>query len=304
MENAQETKKCDNENNPFKEPTDICTYRRYLDSNSSNSKATVYAAQCRGKHEYMEDRYSISTFTIDNDFFLLAAVMDGHGGDQAAENTKHLFADTVNNRMKQFYNSSLKISQINKYVSDIMKYTFYICDRSVEDESGTTLSCILVRKKNNTWDHMWVANVGDSCVYSIANPHDTPEKLTELHIYDKSPTEQKRFRTQTQVQANNKGRIEVCDKGEKITLAMTRAIGDITFGPAISAEPYTAEHKLKHNYIVLATDGIWDYDQNAKQVQNILYKTKRDKARTILETFNNQYEMEDNATIVVIKFNL
>ncbi|RYG68891.1 protein serine/threonine phosphatase 2C family protein [archaeon] len=195
--------------------------------------------------------------------------------------------------------------------------------------SGAT--CVIACVSNN---RLTVYNCGDSravlgrrsasgaiAAYPLSNDHK-PDK----------PEERKRILgcgghlgcRQVLVNQGNRGpvsmpvgpcRVWYQHRGETLGLAMSRSLGDsIVHKVGVTAEPELTEHQIDDHdeFIILATDGVWDVVDNNHAVQMVFGVASRSVNWSVLEASNavcrfarSRWEklspMVDDITCVVVK---
>ena len=88
-------------------------------------------------------------------------------------------------------------------------------------------------------------------------------------------------------------------------LAVTRAFGDLSLkkNMGLTAKPQVkkVEIRLNHRYVVVASDGLWDY-VNAKIVQKLLKEGEQPDviARNLIKTALAQGSI-DNISVIVVR---
>ena len=88
-------------------------------------------------------------------------------------------------------------------------------------------------------------------------------------------------------------------------LAITRAFGDLslkkTMGLIVKPEVKKVEIRLSHKYLVVASDGLWDFI-STNSVQQILKQQLEpdDIARTLIKKALSEGS-GDNVTVIVVK---
>jgi serine/threonine protein phosphatase PrpC len=107
-------------------------------------------------------------------------------------------------------------------------------------------------------------------------------------------------------------------RGETLGLAMSRSLGDLVVHKSgCSAEPEIIEHTIEDNdeFLVMATDGVWDVMDNNQVVQlvhNFVSKSNNDwnandAASAVAKYARGRWErmspMVDDITCIVIKLN-
>jgi len=131
--------------------------------------------------------------------------------------------------------------------------------------SGTTATIAMVFP-----DQLAVANVGDSRAIICCDEHGSPIQLTVDHTASK-PEERERLKgLGARVLQRGVWRLE----GE---LALSRSIGDLPYDRFLSREPHITTRKLggSQEFMVLASDGLWDVMSNEEVVEFVRKKMKQ-----------------------------
>ena len=227
-------------------------------------------------------------FNIQNNHLSLFAVFDGHGGTYIAEYLKNNFAENLKNTIKT--NKKLRFTEIlEKSIKDI--------DKNIEkleksQNCGSTGTIVIV---NN--DDIYCANVGDSKCFYINEKE--AKQLTEDH----------NCKNKKEVELLKKKGVSVFNQRVYGTLSLTRSFGDTAFkvDDGITANPYIKKifcDKNQVKYIVIASDGIWDFVD-----EKVLFKISQDLKEENCKEFCNKlidYALEngskDNISCIIIKF--
>lgn len=164
--------------------------------------------------------------------------------------------------------------------------------------SGAT--CVLLIIQNR---RLVIANCGDSrAVLGVRNPSSgqlVAQALSNDHKPDR-PEERKRIVASggrlgcRQVLVNDHGmaiptgpcRVWYTYRGDSMGLAMSRSLGDlIVHNVGVIAEPEVIEHVLEGNdeFVILATDGVWDVVDNNQAVQLVATVSSKSPAWSTLE---------------------
>ncbi|KAJ9128463.1 hypothetical protein P3X46_022141 [Hevea brasiliensis] len=205
-------------------------------------EGSVYSVYCkRGRREAMEDRFS-AVLDLQGDpkqaFF---GIFDGHGGSKAAQYASEYLDKNI-------------VKEIDKrdeeQLEDAVKHGYLNTDSQFLKEDLRGGSCCvtaLVRKGN-----LVVSNVGDCrAVVSISG---VAEALTS----DQRPSrEDEKNRIE-----NLGGYVDLIHGVWRIqgSLAVSRGIGDGHLKQWVIAEPETKIIKINHDheFLILASDGLWD----------------------------------------------
>ncbi|KAJ8368787.1 hypothetical protein SKAU_G00088150 [Synaphobranchus kaupii] len=262
-----------------------------------SNNVAVYSIQ--GRRDHMEDRFEVLTDVVNKSHPSIFGIFDGHGGEAAAEYVKTHLPEVLKQHLlayeKEKENSILSYPAIlEQHILSVDKEMLDKLSASY-DEAGTTCLIALLSDKELT-----VANVGDSrgvlCDKdgnAIALSHDhKPYQLKE----------RKRIkRAGGFISFNGSWRVQGI-------LAMSRSLGDyplknlnvIIPDPDILAFDLD---KLQPEFMILASDGLWDAFSNEEAVRFI--KERLDEPHfgaksIVLQSFYRG--CPDNITVMVIKF--
>ena len=242
--------------------------------------------QIRGRREYQEDRYDIATShkkTITH-----VCIFDGHGGDIVSQHLKDNFLKLVKKQQV------ISETTIQKTVDAIETALLAKFPRDVL----TTGSTFLYSGFNFDRMLMYVANVGDSRI--VGCQKNRAVDLSHDHKPD-GPSEKKRIKKM--------GYSVEFDRSDKIYrvdgYALSRAVGDLGT-PAVIARIDFFEYSIKnYDYVVLASDGLWDVMESQDVVDFVsrMYKDKHVKVGDISKKLvNHAYNLGswDNITVVIV----
>lgn len=213
---------------------------------------------------------------FDNRDVNIYCVLDGHG------ESGHL----VSKRCREVFPQHLRTSNLDmKRAFSLIQNDLNSCDIDVRCSGAT---CVMVTLSANK---LAVSNCGDSRAVlgrRSANGTITPVPLSNDHKPDK-PEERKRVLAcgghlgcrQVMVSQGTRGPVTVPVgptrvwyqfRGDTLGLAMSRSLGDaVVHRSGVSAEPETIEHIVDDydDFLIIATDGIWDVVDNSQAVQLI-----------------------------------
>ncbi|XP_065881242.1 probable protein phosphatase 2C 25 [Euphorbia lathyris] len=209
-----------------------------------------YSVYCKkGRREFMEDRFS-STVDVQGDSYLaMFGIFDGHGGSKAAEyaaeNLDKNIADEV-------------VRRNDNEIEDAVRQGYLITDAEFLKEDVRGGSCCvtaLIRKGN-----LVVSNIGDCrAVMSIGG---VAQALTSDHRLSRED-EKERIE-------NSGGYVDLVHGILRVqgSLAVSRAFGDGHLKQWVIAEPETKILRIKpeHEFLILASDGLWDKVGNQEAV--------------------------------------
>ncbi|KAF0698357.1 Aste57867_11007 [Aphanomyces stellatus] len=290
----------------------------------------------KGPKQSQEDAYYIGAFrggrltlngftgTNDPEEEGCFGVFDGHGGDRASRHCAEFIFQRIHaNLQKRGFTSSSDASEseLKSIIRDsILEIDGEFCQLSTAQqafggkfpmcsmEDGSTLVIAMIRG-----DKIFVANVGDS--RAVLCQRTSKGKVSGVPLSrDHKPDD-----------PIERQRIEA--KGGRVTgvrpalfttlwpftrwmdvprvdgiLSMTRAIGDATLKPPISAEPDLFVHALgpTDKYLILACDGLWDVISNDKAAKIACRSPSAQAAASALCKYAMQKASEDNVTVLVV----
>uniref|UniRef100_A0A0D3GHC5 protein-serine/threonine phosphatase n=1 Tax=Oryza barthii TaxID=65489 RepID=A0A0D3GHC5_9ORYZ len=240
----------------------------------------------KGRRPSMEDRFSIKMTTINEQTVSLFGVFDGHGGSLAAEYLKeHLFENLVNHP-ELLRDTKLAISQT--FLKTDADFLESVSSNPFRDDGSTAVTAILVG------NHLYVGNVGDSRVVALKAGKAVP--LSEDHKPNRKD-EQKRI--------EDAGGIVVFDDTWRVNglLAMSRAFGNRALKHYVKAEPDIQEKVVDESleYLILATDGLWDVMRNEDAVSLLKAQDGPKAAAMKLTEVAHSRLTLDNITCIVLQ---
>ncbi|XP_057953663.1 probable protein phosphatase 2C 25 [Malania oleifera] len=209
-----------------------------------------YSVYCkRGRREAMEDRYSAVVGLQGDPKQAFFGIFDGHGGAKAAEfaaeNMDKNILDEVGARDDEEIEEAVKKGYLNTD-SQFLK----------EDlRGGSCCVTALIRNGN-----LVVSNAGDC--RAVISRGGTAEALTSDH---RPSREDEKDRIE-----NLGGYVDCCRGVWRIlgSLAVSRGIGDRHLKQWVIAEPETKVLRIEpeHEFLILASDGLWDKVNNQEAV--------------------------------------
>ncbi|RVW70868.1 putative protein phosphatase 2C 59 [Vitis vinifera] len=255
-------------------------------SNSHNGKFSYGYASSPGKRSSMEDFYETRIDGVEGEIVGLFGVFDGHGGARAAEYVKqNLFSNLI--RHPKF------ISDTKSAIADAYKHTdseFLKSENNQNRDAGSTASTAIL-----VGDRLLVANVGDS--RAVICRGGNAIAVSRDHKPD---------------QTDERQRIE--DAGGFVmwagtwrvggVLAVSRAFGDRLLKQYVVADPEIQEEKIDSSleFLILASDGLWDVVTNEEAVAMIKPIPDPEEAAKRLMQEAYQRGSADNITCVVVRF--
>ncbi|XP_010247126.1 PREDICTED: probable protein phosphatase 2C 59 isoform X1 [Nelumbo nucifera] len=287
---------------------------------SQNGKFSYGYASSPGKRSSMEDFYETRIDGVDGEIVGLFGVFDGHGGARAAEYVKqNLFSNLI--RHPKFISDTksaigacpctdfnIKASSLF-YV--ILQLLFWVCpnytcfaadayshtdseflksENTQNRDAGSTASTAIL-----VGDRLLVANVGDS--RAVICRGGNAIAVSRDHKPD---------------QTDERQRIE--DAGGFVmwagtwrvggVLAVSRAFGDRLLKQFVVADPEIQEEVIDSSleFLILASDGLWDVVSNEEAVSMI--KSIEDSEQAAKRLMQEAYQRgsADNITCVVVRF--
>eukprot|EP00268_Persea_americana_P058947 TRINITY_DN7176_c0_g1_i1.p1 TRINITY_DN7176_c0_g1~~TRINITY_DN7176_c0_g1_i1.p1 ORF type:complete len:325 (-),score=89.50 TRINITY_DN7176_c0_g1_i1:492-1466(-) len=253
---------------------------------SQNAKFSYGYASSPGKRSSMEDFYETRIDGVDGEIVGLFGVFDGHGGARAAEYVKqNLFSNLI--RHPKF------ISDTKSAIADAYNHTdseFLKSENSQNRDAGSTASTAIL-----VGDRLLVANVGDSRAVICRGGNAIAASR------DHKPD-----------QTDERQRIE--DAGGFVmwagtwrvggVLAVSRAFGDRLLKQYVVADPEIQEEVIDNSleFLILASDGLWDVVTNEEAVSMIKSIEDPEEAAKRLMQEAYQRGSADNITCVVVRF--
>ncbi|XP_072180226.1 protein phosphatase 1L-like [Diadema setosum] len=255
----------------------------------------VYAIQ--GRRPGMEDRFDYATGERDGLTEKFYGIYDGHGGEFAAEFTEKLLSQTVLARLATAKRRDLPVNHSRILIEEILAVDekFLTVAKSNLDMAGSTVLVALV-----TDSDVIVANVGDSRGVMC----DHKGKTVPLSYDHKPQHQQERKRIKKAggfITFNGVWRVAGI-------LATSRAIGDYPLKDLkfVVADPDILTFDIEEHdpqFLILATDGLWDTFTNEEAVQYVkerLGEPHFGAKSLVLQAFYRG--SMDNISVMVINF--
>lgn len=255
---------------------------------------------CRQGKINNEDTYTIQNF----DHFvwqenpdvcnLFCAVYDGHGGLEVSTYLKETLHEKISDKLKKEIGLP-NMSVI--FTSAYQECEEYVHNKQYEKKGSTALSAFLMGQT------LFIANTGDSrCIVSSASG-----SYTTIDHKPKIQSEYERVKeaggdiqcipkTQTPAVRTNYG-----------YLSLSRTIGDYPKPNGVIYNPqiYRFELDPSSEFMVLASDGLWDYFNNKtiEKFTTALFKNEL-KAQEVAEKIVSSAPKEhhDDITVLVVRF--
>jgi protein phosphatase 2C len=237
----------------------------------------------------MEDRYVTKKV---NDTCHVAAVFDGHSGDEVANFCSETLAGVLRGNLASKQDSVLALKSS---LTDI--------DESARKEGLTagSTACVLLLRPND----IVTANVGDSrAILFSSKDGGVTYDLSKDHKPDDDDERDRIYRAGGFVTSPKQ-----TDGVHRVMgrLSLSRALGDWDMRPWVSPNSDVTVYKRSHEdqFALLATDGVWDVmssDEVGKRVSNILKvpgSKPKDAITDILDECRRR-DSGDNVTILLV----
>uniref|UniRef100_H2LP74 Protein phosphatase 1L n=1 Tax=Oryzias latipes TaxID=8090 RepID=H2LP74_ORYLA len=259
-----------------------------------SNNVAVYSIQ--GRRDHMEDRFEVLTDIVNKSHPSIFGIFDGHGGEAAADFAKAHLPEALRQQLltyergKDFSYPTILEQQILTLDREMLEKL-----SATYNEAGTTCLVALLSDKELT-----VANVGDSRGVLC----DKNGKAIPLS-HDHKPyqlKERKRIKKAGGfISFNGSWRVQGI-------LAMSRSLGDYPLKNlnVVVSDPDVMSFdldKLQPQFMILASDGLWDTFSNEEAVRFI--KDRLDEPHfgaksIVLQSFYRG--CPDNITVMVVKF--
>ncbi|KAJ3676874.1 hypothetical protein LUZ60_002598 [Juncus effusus] len=253
---------------------------------SENGKFSYGYASSPGKRGSMEDFLETRIHLIDNQLVGLFGVFDGHGGARVAEYVKeHLISNLISH--PNF------ITDTKKAIMDAYKQTdseFLASDNSQNRDAGSTASTAVL-----VGNRLVVANVGDS--RAVICRGGEAIAVSRDHKPDQTDERQRIEEAGGFVMWAGTWRVGG-------VLAVSRAFGDKLLKQYVVVDPEIREEEINNSleFLILASDGLWDVVSNEEAVQMVRPITDPEQAAKLLMEEAYKRESSDNITCLVVRF--
>eukprot|EP01025_Chloroclados_australasicus_P019298 TRINITY_DN2052_c0_g1_i3.p3 TRINITY_DN2052_c0_g1~~TRINITY_DN2052_c0_g1_i3.p3 ORF type:complete len:295 (+),score=28.91 TRINITY_DN2052_c0_g1_i3:251-1135(+) len=243
----------------------------------------------KGKRVSMEDCHFSKFYKDAQNGGLIGAfgIFDGHGGVSAANFVKaHIFDNIIQN--KNFKQDTRK-AIVEAYNVTDQQYLQQQNQADGREDGCTAVTVIVVQNK------MYVANVGDSkCVLC----RDGEGMLLTVDHKPNLQNERERI--------ENAGGVVIWAGTWRVggVLAVSRAFGDKPLKKFVVAEPHVQIETLtaKDEFIILASDGVWDVLAPSSAIQLIRHIRDPEQAAKILTEEAYNRGSNDNISCVIVRF--
>ncbi len=235
----------------------------------------------------MEDFYEAKISKIDDQVIGLFGVFDGHGGSRAAEYVKKNLFDNLLKHPR--FVDDTKLAIVESYQQTDQDYLKTEINQN-RDAGSTASTAVLVG------DHLLVANVGDS--RAVICRSGEAFALSSDHKPNR-PDERQRI--------EDAGGVVMWVGTWRVggVLAVSRAFGDRLLKQYVVAEPEIQEDTIEKgvDFLILASDGLWDVVTNQEAVSMVLSIEDAEEAAKVLGDEAYRRGSADNITCLIVRFN-
>jgi len=254
---------------------------------SENLKFGYGYSSLRGKRASMEDFYDIKLKIVEDQVVGLFGVFDGHGGSRAAEYVKkNLFENLLKHHK---FVSDTKVAIAESYQQTDQDYLR--TESSQNRDAGSTASTAVL-----VGDRLLVANVGDS--RAVICRGGEAFALSSDHKPNRADERQR---------IEDAGGVVMWAGTWRVggVLAVSRAFGDRLLKQYVVAEPEIQEDVIQKgvDFLILASDGLWDVMTNQEAVSMVKSIEDAEKAANKLTEEAYHRGSADNITCVIVRFN-
>jgi protein phosphatase 1L len=221
----------------------------------------------------------------------LFACYDGHGGERASQYCLEKLLKSI--RDERYFSEDPQIAiregirKINDEFSTIARRNSYM--------DGTTVIMAVIHDKR-----IVVANVGDSRAIVVGNYKNQLKyrDMSQDHKPER-PDEKRRIeKLGGQVIFHGRPRVQGI-------LAVSRAVGDVQLQPYVTAEPEIMDKTIEADdeFLVLASDGLWDVMNNKAVAEFLLERRKKVSLANIAKELCMEALLrgtQDNVTVLVV----
>ncbi|KAM3338178.1 protein kinase and PP2C-like domain-containing protein isoform X1 [Capsicum galapagoense] len=278
-------------------PTSLAA-NTWLDASDDHIYSPVLSwgsfASC-GRRETMEDRHFLMPQLCDEKDVHIFAIFDGHRGSAAAEFSSGALPGFLQN-LGSVCSPSDALFEAFVATDVAFRTQLDLCRKrkgAVQKDwhpGCTAIAALIVRNK------LIVANAGD-CRTILCRSGNT-YALSRDHVASCLEERERIVRAGGLV----KWQVDTWRVGDA-ALQVTRSIGDDDLKPAVTAEPEIASTTLstEDEYIVMASDGLWDV-VSERDVVNIIRDTVKEPGMCSkrLATEAAERGSKDNITVIVI----
>jgi len=199
----------------------------------TTNKPLLSIACTQGRRQYMEDTYFASQ---DRDIF---AVFDGHGGDDVAKMCARELENIMKKELRRHPDVSFCMHEVFKSLDA------RVIENKIGANVGSTAVVAMIRD-----DRLWISNCGDA-LGAVGFKNGSATILSSEH---KVENEKDRVRALG-------GMVTYGDGCARINgmVNISRSIGDYHLKKFVIPDPFTTSVLVSSiDYIIIASDGLWD----------------------------------------------
>ncbi len=231
--------------------------------------------------EHQEDRYFVGQFGSGRDKSFLLAIMDGHGGEAAAEYCRREMEKCF--QESRGPNATEKMRHLVKLLHGVTQGFWSI---------GTTLSLVWIRPSARS---ATIAVLGDSPVFFL----DNTSSLFMAPVHNVASNQ---FEREAAIKRGGRYNHPYIENATKVGLQPSRSLGDAEMGEVISHEPEifnVRDPKL----LIVATDGFVDtskVDVMTRAIRDMGQVLNREKLTALdLMMWGLERRRSDNTTVLL-----
>ncbi|PIA44256.1 hypothetical protein AQUCO_01700094v1 [Aquilegia coerulea] len=244
-----------------------------------------YFASRRGRRQVMEDGYQVITDIMGDAQQAFFGVFDGHGGRAAVD-------FVTENLGKKIVAALREVEETQDQSREAIKKGYLATDKeflSQDVSSGACAATVLVKD-----GELYIANVGDCRV--VLSRKGIATALTSDHRLDR---EDERSRI------DSLGGYVNCQNGVwrvQGSLAVSRAIGDLNLKQWVVSEPEIKKLEITSDceFLVLASDGLWDKVSNQEAVEIVSkHKNSIESCKKLVDISSSRGNKDDISVMVI-----
>uniref|UniRef100_A0A672FNJ7 Protein phosphatase 1L n=1 Tax=Salarias fasciatus TaxID=181472 RepID=A0A672FNJ7_SALFA len=261
-----------------------------------SNNVAVYSIQ--GRREHMEDRFEVLTDIVNKTHPSIFGIFDGHGGEAAADFAKAHLPEALRQQLLAYEREK----EVSLSYPSILEQQILTLDREMLDmlsttynEAGTTCLVALLSDQELT-----VANVGDSRGV-LCDKDGNAVPLSQDHKPYQLKERKRIKKAGGFISFNGSWRVQGI-------LAMSRSLGDYPLKNlnVVIPDPDVMSfdlNKLQPQFMILASDGLWDTFSNEEAVRFIRERLDEPHFGAKSIVLQSYYRgCPDNITVMVVKF--
>jgi protein phosphatase 1L len=264
------------------------------------------AAVLTGSRPSMEDRHSCLAPDLARGRFSLFGVYDGHAGSRCAEFLAHTLGPVVATALETpaFAENPDKVL-CERFLALDEQFCQFANHQGLQDGSSALLAVVERDPVSGLTTRAWFANSGDSRAIVVRRSGTVKQMNRELSPY--LADERKRVEdeggfikfVQNAYAPMQEGTMRVNG-----VLAMTRAFGNYSLKPFVTAKPEVTVRNLRKDdqFICLASDGLWETVSNDEAGEYLLKFGAATGAQRLAQLALQRGSM-DNITVLAVRLN-